>query len=360
MANLPFLLESQRYSCEFRGESNDFQAWASRTFGGRFDEDEKDTPWLLMLTRADDREADKIGLQLAARGLSYRRVDVDAASPPELTLGVDSVNTQPHLHVGRLSNGAPDVIWFRHFNVAATRPPLDDPVVSAFVQSEWEHAARSFLAIEHTKWINPPNAVFELDRVSQLRLAGCVGLNIPATIVSSNKEKICDFVASRRNGVVAKVLGDHFVEPAPGELHGVFPRMVDFTELGLFENAYLTPSVYQEYVPHLAEVRATVIGRDVVAAEIEKASPREIWEKPEEVTVRHHTLPASIQNRLCKYLDLARLQYGAFDLLLTEDGNYIFLEVNPIGDWAWIESKNSDVKITEKVVSYISNLLKER
>ncbi len=106
-------------------------------------------------------------------------------------------------------------------------------------------------------------------------------------------------------------------------------------------------------------MRATVIGEEVVAAEIAKGSPKDLWERPDEVGVRPHDLPAQVRGSLLRFLGLARLEYGAFDLLLTEEGRYVFLEVNPIGDWAWLESKCSSVQVMDKIVSYVSNLLEE-
>ncbi len=36
-------------------------------------------------------------------------------------------------------------------------------------------------------------------------------------------------------------------------------------------------------------------------------------------------------------MDSLGLRFGALDLLVTEDGRWHFLEVNPNGQWAWIE-----------------------
>lgn len=360
MGNLPFLLENQDYSCELPGESLDFQSWASRTFGNRLEQDTSDSPWLLILTRADDREADRVGLRLAARGFSYRRVDVDAPSPTGLTLNITSGTVESRLRFGQAAAlGSPDVVWLRHFNVSAVRLPVEDPMVGAFARSEWEHAVRSLLSLERTRWVNRPDAVLSLGRVAQIALADRVGLAVPRTLVSNDRREIRQFVASSPTGVVAKVLSDHFVEPEPGKLYGVFPRLVTEADMGFLERAYLTPSIYQEYVPHTREVRVTVIGEEVVAAEISKASPKNLWERPEEVGVRPHDLPALVRAGLLRFLELARLEYGAFDFLLTEDGRYVFLEVNPTGDWAWLESKDGSIRVTDKVVSYITGLLEE-
>lgn len=358
MGNFPFLLENQGYSCELPGESVDFRSWASRTFGDRFNQEVSESPWLLILTRADDREADKVGLQLAARGFSYRRFDADATSTPGLTLNISSRSVESRLRFGQAAAlGSPDVVWLRHFNVSALRPPVKDPIVGAFARSEWDHAMRSLLSLERTRWINRPDLVLSLGRVAQIGLAERAGLAVPRTLVSNDREEIRYFVASSPTGVATKVLGDHFVESEPGKLYGVFPRFVTKADMGFLERVHLTPSIYQEYIPHVREVRATVIGKEVVAAEITKASPEDLWERPEEVSVRNHDLPVQVRRKLLKYLKLARLEYGAFDLLLTENGHYVFLEVNPIGDWAWLESKGGSVEVTDKVVSYVASLL---
>jgi D-alanine-D-alanine ligase-like ATP-grasp enzyme len=36
-------------------------------------------------------------------------------------------------------------------------------------------------------------------------------------------------------------------------------------------------------------------------------------------------------------LDLLGLRYGAFDLVYTPDGEYVFLEVNPNGQWYFMQ-----------------------
>lgn len=359
MGKLPFLLEAGVYSCELPGESVDFQSWASKTFGGRFDAGTAGAPWLLILTRADDREADRVGLRLAARGFSYRRIDADSLSAVGLTLGMDPGGANSRLRFGDEALCPPGLVWLRHFDPSAVRAPTADAVAGAYARSEWEHAVRSLLSLEGPGWINRPDAVSALGRVPQLRLADRVGLAVPKTLVTNDPHEVRNFVLSNPRGVVVKVLGDHFVEPEPGKLYGVFPRRITVADLDRVGCARLAPSVYQEYVPHVTEVRATVVGAEVVSAEISKAAPIDVWERPEEISVRPHDLPEQLRRKLVRYLELAGLEYGAFDLLLTEDGRYVFLEVNAIGDWAWLESKNDAIRVTDQMVSYITGILEE-
>jgi glutathione synthase/RimK-type ligase-like ATP-grasp enzyme len=37
-------------------------------------------------------------------------------------------------------------------------------------------------------------------------------------------------------------------------------------------------------------------------------------------------------------LSILNLQYGAFDFIEKPDGELVFLEINPTGEWAWLEN----------------------
>jgi glutathione synthase/RimK-type ligase-like ATP-grasp enzyme len=47
-------------------------------------------------------------------------------------------------------------------------------------------------------------------------------------------------------------------------------------------------------------------------------------------------LPKAIQRKLLCFMKRAGLQYGAIDLIETPGGDFVFLEVNPSGQWEWI------------------------
>jgi glutathione synthase/RimK-type ligase-like ATP-grasp enzyme len=48
-------------------------------------------------------------------------------------------------------------------------------------------------------------------------------------------------------------------------------------------------------------------------------------------------LPDAVQERLRQYRRALGLQYGAVDMRLRADGRYVFLEINPAGQWLFIE-----------------------
>ena len=50
-----------------------------------------------------------------------------------------------------------------------------------------------------------------------------------------------------------------------------------------------------------------------------------------------HHLPADVEAACLRLLDYFGLRYGAIDLVLTPEGEYVFLELNPVGQWAFIQ-----------------------
>ena len=49
------------------------------------------------------------------------------------------------------------------------------------------------------------------------------------------------------------------------------------------------------------------------------------------------TLPADVKRRVFQLLERLGLVSGALDFIVTPDGRHVFLEVNPAGEWGWLE-----------------------
>jgi glutathione synthase/RimK-type ligase-like ATP-grasp enzyme len=91
------------------------------------------------------------------------------------------------------------------------------------------------------------------------------------------------------------------------------------------------------------ELRITIIGNRIFAAETESQSLPEArldWRRGAfSLKWRAVDLPEEISG---KCLQLARrlgLAFGAIDMIVNPDGEYIFLEIHPSGQWLWIEEQ---------------------
>ncbi len=100
--------------------------------------------------------------------------------------------------------------------------------------------------------------------------------------------------------------------------------------------------MFQEYIPKALELRITVIGDRIFPVAIysqENPLTIEDWRKDQEgnLTYSEHKLPSNVEDMCRRLLREFGLQFGAIDMILTPKGDYFFLEINPNGQWAWIE-----------------------
>jgi glutathione synthase/RimK-type ligase-like ATP-grasp enzyme len=51
----------------------------------------------------------------------------------------------------------------------------------------------------------------------------------------------------------------------------------------------------------------------------------------------HYQLPLAIEEKILRLMDYFSLNYGAIDIILTLDGKHVFLELNPCGEFFWLE-----------------------
>ncbi len=101
--------------------------------------------------------------------------------------------------------------------------------------------------------------------------------------------------------------------------------------------------IFQELVPAEVDLRITVVGEEVFAAAIhsqELAYPldfRLFLETGPGVRMSPTELPRDVEEGLLRLLKSAGLRYGAIDMRRTPDGRHVFLEVNPAGQWRFVE-----------------------
>jgi hypothetical protein len=172
--------------------------------------------------------------------------------------------------------------------------------------------------------------------LEQLRAARECGIAIPRTIVSTSVKDAVKL--GNGNRVVVKAVSDHWVEGPPGLLRGAFPEAVDIDPAAEYENG-AGPLVIQEYVEHVRELRVYAVGADQVGFEVGKPSAAALWTSPEEVRIRATAIPEQVARMVRVLQQRLGIDYGAYDILLTEDGRAVFLEVNLTGAWLWFEEK---------------------
>lgn len=240
-------------------------------------------------------------------------------------------------------------------------------------------------------WVNPrAEEQRASNKLLQLAVAREVGLSVPRTLVTNDPESVREFAATSPGQVLFKPLGGTTrltrlsyapqvqaayagqFAAAPGvpdsgaesddDIPLLFSQVLTPEKLDLIDHIVGCPAIFQDYVEKRSEVRVTFIGDRVFAAEIfsqereeTRVDFRTLGLLPRESIPRHavYHLPPDIEGRLRELMQRLGLVFGCADLIRTPAGEYVFLEVNPSGQWGWIEHLTG-LPITDALADYLA------
>src|SRR5262249_15780281 len=126
------------------------------------------------------------------------------------------------------------------------------------------------------------------------------------------------------------------------EQKGVFTSAVKSKHLKHLDKIRQAPCLFQEHIPKAFDLRVTIIGEHVFPVEIHsqrQIASRTDFRRGDVSRLKHvvHQLPKQIEKKCLALVRSLNLEYGAIDLIVTSEGSYVFLEINPSGQFGWIE-----------------------
>ena len=195
-------------------------------------------------------------------------------------------------------------------------------------------AFRGLWSCTDATWVNDPDRDLAASRkLWQLKVAAALGLRIPRTCATTDPDEARAFLAAEGGGAIFKPFGG--MEEAWAET-----RLVEAPDLATLDQVRAAPVIFQELIPGGVDVRVTIVGPDVHAAEIragESSYPYDFRMDTDNAPILAHALPDAVVAHLRALMQHFGLLYGALDLRLAPDGSYVFLEVNPAGQWLFVE-----------------------
>lgn len=296
-------------------------------------------PILLIVSDREDFAADYLIVRLRERKRAYYRMNVDELSATALTFRVADGVISRHVKCADTSVDLDRVncVWYRR----ALRPRAAESVhrdFRGFASNELRHLYEGLLAAPGLRWVNPPDATELAERkIYQLRVAGRHGLSVPPTLVSSDLASLEKFAADHGQ-VVCKSISNGLVT-ANGQAYAVHTREVSRAQLSDAGSLGGVPLLLQRCVPKGVDIRVTICGDKAYPVEVitPPGSPIDWRATHGELRYRLCHLPAEVYGACRSFMRELRLLYGAFDFVRTDDGRWYFLEVNPAGEWAWLD-----------------------
>lgn len=243
--------------------------------------------------------------------------------------------------------GQVGAVWYRRISPYGFHDELVDHTARLFAWSEANEALLGLWYSLDAFWMNPPLADEVSQRkIRQLQAARQIGLSIPETLVTNQPDAARDFVAAHGVGQVVRKAFRNIAQ-APRETH-----VVGEADVALLDSVRYAPVIFQRFVPAELDLRVTVVEGDIFAAAIASASAYAADYRPglASAKVAPYTLPDAIAERVLELMRTFGLQYGAIDFRVTPDGDHVFLEVNPAGEFLFI-SRRTGQPIAEAIAA---------
>lgn len=193
-------------------------------------------------------------------------------------------------------------------------------------------------------WVNPPASRRDANNKPlqlQAALASC--LTIPETIISNDPSEIRNFV-KYSGRVIHKPLQPAAWVGSKGE-YLTFTSIVSLDDIDdAGDTLSLSPGIFQTYVEKAFEVRVVFMGDQAFAAKIDARNKGESmidWRLAylygSGLPIEPISLPREVHDRCRDLMSRLGLVFGCFDFCVQPDGHYVFLEVNPMGQFLWMD-----------------------
>jgi glutathione synthase/RimK-type ligase-like ATP-grasp enzyme len=232
-------------------------------------------------------------------------------------------------------------VWNRRPGHAVDREALH-PADVPFAEKSCETFRRALLDLlaPGAFWVNPDAAVRRNSKPVQHAAAAAVGFETPDTLYTNDPQEIRAFLRRQGGRVVYKPL---FASLWKVEEEVLSPYANVLTEDLLVEDGLLraAPGIFQALVPKAWELRVTVMGHRAFGARVlsqETERGRLDWRRAyAELRMEPWDVPAGLAARCTALLARMGLVFGCFDFIVTPDGRTIFLEVNQMGQFLFVE-----------------------
>lgn len=301
---------------------------------------------VLLITRSDDnRSVRMVAEAIRARGEMPIRLDSDRF--PDLVklatrYGNDGERLLLETPAGRFDLSEVSAVWYRRFHAGAALPVELGDTRTACVQETRRHLF-GFIAALPCFHLDPIESVRRTDHKElQLRRALALGLDVPRTLFTNDPAEVRRFYDEVGGRLITK-MQHSFAIFREGVENVVFTNEVTREDLEELDGLRFSPMTFQEKVDKALELRVTVVGERVFTAAIDsqrRAFTALDWRRDGVGLLRewtHYELPKDVEEKLLALVSELGLNYAASDFIVTPEGRHVFLEVNAVGEFFWLE-----------------------
>ncbi|MEM9340685.1 MAG: MvdC/MvdD family ATP grasp protein [Bacteroidota bacterium] len=323
---------------------------------------------VLIITNSADLHADIMVSLLRDKGVHPFRINLDAF-PRDFEINKEIHQNQFRASIRHIPSSTE--VDFKDIGAVWTRKPADFTFLSedlinqekAYADQETDHVLNSLLYSLDCYWMNHPLAVRSaLWKGEQSIRAAKMGFKIPMSLITNKPESVRQFVEEVKDEVIFKAMSSPFLgaeKVAEDEqvVTGLGTTIVTEDHMQNVASVKEVPCYFQEYIAKKFELRVTIIGEHVFAAKIDSQQSEltkiDFRDFSAEIQYEPFDLTDEMKVRCRDFVHSYDLQYGAMDIIVTPEDEYVFLENNPGGEFLFVQQLVPEFNMMETLADYL-------
>lgn len=297
---------------------------------------------VLLITHSGDFfTIDRVAEALSKKGAQPFRLDTDKFPlEVQLTAQFDKSKSYHKLEYGTHSISTEQVqaVWMRRIWEPELSKELAPKYREACIRESQATLDAFWDSLKGARWVDDLERINAAhNKLRQLRVASEVGFVIPQTVITNKAESAREFFHQVNGKMVSKLLTALSRSMEANSSFFLYTSAVKEEDLQDAESLRYCPMVFQEQIPKQSELRVVYVNGNVFVGALDASvytASKVDWRQPgvETASWLHHQLPDEVVRRLKAFMGKFGLLFGALDFILTPSGEYVFLEVNPIGE----------------------------
>jgi MvdC family ATP-grasp ribosomal peptide maturase len=316
---------------------------------------------VLLITFSEDYyTVDLVRESLERRNTKAIRVNTDEF-PMSCTLsaGMSSDTGYFMLETAEHSIRSTDVkgVWMRRYWTPRLSDDLDPEFRAGCIRESQEVMSLFMDSLSHAAFVDPLRVIDKAgNKHYQLELAKSLGIRIPRTLITNSPDRLRDFYRQEKGEIVAKLLTP-LSRSMSATSFFVYTNEVEESLLEDAESLRYCPMTFQELIHKEYELRIIYVDGQYFTGKIDASGSllgKVDWRRSlrGEIDWERYEIPDTLKTQLNQLMDRLGLTYGAIDMIKSKEGEYVFLEVNPTGEWGMIQ-KELEYPVSDAIANAI-------
>ncbi len=195
-----------------------------------------------------------------------------------------------------------------------------------------------------------------INKLIALSFAKDAGFSTPKTIITTQKDILHNF--GRDQEIITKAIYEAlFITEKAVNLKN-YTSVVKKKDLDRIENSFF-PSLFQQKIDKKYELRVFYFDNTCHAMAIfsqhdqQTAVDFRFYNHTKPNRTVPYKLPKQVQNKIKKFMNFCHLSTGSIDMAVDKDDNYIFFEVNPVGQFGMV-SEPCNYMLEKEIVNFLT------